>query len=104
MVDAKSASIPLTSHFKLSKKLFPLTKEEKEQMVSIPCTCVVGSVMYDMLCYRPDIAHVVSLVSRYMFNPGKAHWEAMKWLLRYLKCTSNVSQVWESFKRANRVL
>ncbi|XP_069152073.1 uncharacterized protein [Solanum lycopersicum] len=34
---------------------------------------------------RPDIAHVVGVVSRYMVNPGKEHWEAVKWLLRYLR-------------------
>jgi hypothetical protein len=26
-----------------------------------------------MLCTRPDLAHVVSLVSRFMHNPGKEH-------------------------------
>ncbi|GJT61411.1 retrovirus-related pol polyprotein from transposon TNT 1-94 [Tanacetum coccineum] len=35
----------------------------------------------------PDIAHVVGVVSRFMFKPGREHWEAVKWLLRYLKGT-----------------
>ncbi|KAE8692870.1 Detected protein of unknown function [Hibiscus syriacus] len=34
---------------------------------------------------RPDIAHAVRTVSRYMNNPGKVHWEAVKWILRYLR-------------------
>ena len=34
---------------------------------------------------RPDIAHVVGVVSRYMNNPGKEHWEVVKWILRYLR-------------------
>ena len=59
-------------------------------MVRILYTSVVGSVMYAMVCSRPDIAYAASLVSRYMSNPGKGHWEALKWLLRYLKRTSNV--------------
>ncbi|GKC57814.1 retrovirus-related pol polyprotein from transposon TNT 1-94 [Tanacetum coccineum] len=37
---------------------------------------------------RPDIAHVVRVVSRFMSIPGREHWEAIKWLLRYLKGTS----------------
>uniref|UniRef100_A0A3Q7IX76 Reverse transcriptase Ty1/copia-type domain-containing protein n=1 Tax=Solanum lycopersicum TaxID=4081 RepID=A0A3Q7IX76_SOLLC len=51
----------------------------------------VGSLMYAMVCTRPDIAHVVGVVSRYMANPGKEHWEAVKWLLRYLRGTSSTS-------------
>ncbi|XP_070021981.1 probable LRR receptor-like serine/threonine-protein kinase At3g47570 [Nicotiana sylvestris] len=35
----------------------------------------VGSLMYVMVCTRPDIAHAVGVVSRYMSNPGKEHWE-----------------------------
>ncbi|GKE87430.1 hypothetical protein Tco_1564905 [Tanacetum coccineum] len=43
--------------------------------------------MYFMVCTRPDIAHAVGVVSRFMSNPGREHWEALKWLLRYLKGT-----------------
>ncbi|KAE8705011.1 Cytochrome P450 84A1 [Hibiscus syriacus] len=38
---------------------------------------------------RPDIAQAVGAVSRYMNNPGKVHWEAVKWILRYLRGTTN---------------
>lgn len=41
-----------------------------------------------MLCTRPDLAHAISVVSRYMANPGKEHWQAVKWILRYLKVTA----------------
>ena len=37
---------------------------------------------------RPDIAQAVGAVSRYMDNPGKLHWEAVKWILRYLRGTT----------------
>lgn len=40
---------------------------------------LVASIMYAMVCSRPDIAHVVSLVSRFMAKPGIAYWEALKW-------------------------
>ena len=42
-----------------------------------------------MVCTRPDIAQAVRVVSRYMANPGKAHWQAVKWILRYLRGTSS---------------
>ena len=45
--------------------------------------------MYVMISTRPDISHVVGVVSRYMENPGKEHWAAVKWVLRYLRGTSN---------------
>ena len=46
--------------------------------------------MYAMVCTRPYIAHAVGVVSRFISNPGKDHWEAIKWILRYLKGTSKM--------------
>ena len=54
-------------------------------MSKVPCASVIGSLMYAMVCTRPDITHVVGVVSRNMSRPGKQHWEASKWILRYLK-------------------
>ena len=50
---------------------------------------VVGSLMYDMVCSRPDLSYAMSLVSRYMSNPGKEHWKIVQWILRYLRGTAN---------------
>ncbi|KAH9681573.1 Integrase catalytic domain-containing protein [Citrus sinensis] len=47
----------------------------------------VGSLMYAMVCTRADIAYAVSLVSRFMSDPGKEHWDAVKWIMRYLRGT-----------------
>ena len=47
--------------------------------------------MYAMVCTRPDIAHAVGVVSRFMSRPRKQHWEAVKWVLRYLKGSSDTS-------------
>jgi hypothetical protein len=46
--------------------------------------------MYAMICSRPDLSYAMSLVSRYMTNPGKEHWNVVKWIFRYLRGTSNV--------------
>ncbi|PKI50103.1 hypothetical protein CRG98_029499 [Punica granatum] len=48
----------------------------------------VGSIMYAMVCTKPDIAHAWGVVSRYMSNPGKQHWEAIKWIFIYLQGTT----------------
>ncbi|CAJ2639359.1 unnamed protein product [Trifolium pratense] len=87
MGSAKPVSTPLASHFRLSKNQSPQTEEEKESMANIPYASAIGSLMYAMICTRPDIGHAVGVVSRFMSNPGKAHWEAVKWILRYLRGT-----------------
>jgi len=89
MNDVKPVSVPLASHFKLSSSLCPSTKEEKEYMSRIPYANAVGSLMYAMVSTRPDISHAVGVVSRFMENPGKEHWAAVKWVLRYLRGTSD---------------
>ena len=79
----------MVSHFKLSKEACPKTEEEMVHMSKVPYASVVGSLMYAMVYTRPDVAHAVGVVSRYMNNPGKEHWIAVKWILRYLKGTTN---------------
>ncbi|GKF96752.1 hypothetical protein Tco_0292573, partial [Tanacetum coccineum] len=63
----------------------------RRKMAKVPYASAVGSVMYTMVCTRPDMTHAVGVVSRFMSNPGREHWEAVKWLLRYLKVTSKAT-------------
>ncbi|KAK8352758.1 hypothetical protein V6Z12_A05G114100 [Gossypium hirsutum] len=48
-----------------------------------------------MVCTRPDISQAVGVVSRYMHDPGKGHWQAVKWILRYLRKTVDVGLIFE---------
>ena len=48
---------------------------------------MVGRLMY-MTATRPDLAYVVSLISRFMERPTELHQAAMKRVLRYLKGTT----------------
>ncbi|KAL2241729.1 UNVERIFIED_CONTAM: Retrovirus-related Pol polyprotein from transposon TNT 1-94 [Sesamum indicum] len=90
MENAKPASVPLAAHFQLSKEQSPKTDSEKTKMDKIPYSNVIGSIMYLMVCTRPDIAYAISCLSRYMSNPGTPHWEALKHLLRYLRGTIDI--------------
>jgi transposase InsO family protein len=90
MSKAKPVSSTLAGHLKLSSKQSPTSEEEKEEMKKVPYASAVGSLMYAMVCTRPDIAHAVGVVSRFLSNPGKEHWAAVKWILRYLRGTSRV--------------
>uniref|UniRef100_A0A2N9G795 CCHC-type domain-containing protein n=1 Tax=Fagus sylvatica TaxID=28930 RepID=A0A2N9G795_FAGSY len=88
MLDAKPVSTPLANHFRLSGSQCPKNEEEIENMSKVPYASAVGCLMYAMVCTRPDLAHAVSTVSRYMANPGREHWNAVKWIFRYLKGTA----------------
>ena len=73
MKNSKPVSTPFAGHFKFSKRLCPSTKKEKGKMSVIPYSSTIGSLMYVMVCTRPDISHAVGVVSKFLPNPGKAH-------------------------------
>ena len=60
-------------------------------MAKVPYASTIGSLMYAMVCTRLDIAYAVKVVSRHMSNPRKQHWEAAKWILRYLRGTASLA-------------
>ena len=78
MHNAKAASIHIAPHFKLSATQCPSTDQDIEYMSRVPYSSGVGSLMYAMVCSRPDLSYAMSLVSRYMSNPSKEHWRAVQ--------------------------
>ncbi|KAK1610010.1 hypothetical protein QYE76_033683 [Lolium multiflorum] len=90
MDESKKGFLPMLPGKVLSKTQGPATAEERERMSQIPYASAVGSIMYAMLCTRPDIAHAVSLTSRYQSDPGMEHWTAVKNILKYLKRTKDM--------------
>ncbi|KAI5672602.1 hypothetical protein M9H77_12966 [Catharanthus roseus] len=58
-----------------------------QSLLSVDLLMAIGSIMYSMIFTRPDIAYSISLLSRFMSNPGRDHWAALKWLLRYINGT-----------------
>ena len=73
MNEAKLVSTPLGSHFKQSKEQSLKTKEERDHMSKVPYSSSIGSLIYAMVCTRPNIAHVVGVGSRFMSRSGKLH-------------------------------
>ncbi|CAI7871398.1 unnamed protein product [Closterium sp. NIES-54] len=83
-------STPLPTGHSLSA---PPSDESVEP--SGPYPELVGCLMYLMTCTRPDLAHCLSLLTRYV-APGrhrKVHWDAAKRVLRYLFSTSGMGIV-----------
>nr|GEY58208.1 retrovirus-related Pol polyprotein from transposon TNT 1-94 [Tanacetum cinerariifolium] len=95
MSSCKPVPTPLALRFKLSSHECPKSEEDKKDMSRVPYSSAVGSLMYAMVCTCPDLSHAVSVVSRYMHNAGKMHWEALKCIIRYLKMTSNIGLSFE---------
>ena len=54
-------------------------------MRQVPYASTVGSLMYAMLCTKPDIFYSVGVVSRYQSNPRPKHLQAVKHILKYLQ-------------------
>jgi hypothetical protein len=85
MQNEKPVSTPLAIHLKLTKEMCTKTQDQIEYMSRVPYSSTVGSLMYVMVCTRPYIAHAVGVMNRYMKNLGKEYWEAIKWILNYLR-------------------
>ncbi|XP_072054403.1 secreted RxLR effector protein 161-like [Arachis hypogaea] len=64
------------------------SKKEKAEMKNISYASAVRNLMYAIVCTRSDIAHAVGVVSRFLSNPGKKHWQEVKRILIYLNGTS----------------
>jgi len=76
--DTKSVSTPLAPHLKLKATMFPTTAKELEYMTHVPYASTVGNLMYAMVCTRPDLSQAILMINRYIHDPGKGHWEAVK--------------------------
>ena len=83
MNNLKVVSSPLGAHYKLSRDLCPQFKQEQEQMIGIPYTNGMSSVIYVMV--------YCEYISRFMDNP-KRIWGSVVILEGSLQYAS---QVWE---------
>ena len=85
MDQAKKGFLPVLQGVKLSKTQCPTNAEDREKMKDVPYDSAIGSIMYAMLCTRPDVCLDISLTGRYQSNPGVDHWTAVKNILKILE-------------------
>ena len=90
MDQAKKGFLPMLQGLKFSQTQCPTTAEDREKMKVIPYASAIGSIMYAMLCTRPDVCLAISLAGRYQSNPEVDHWTAVKKILKYLKRTKDM--------------
>jgi hypothetical protein len=89
MQECKLVKVPIPVGVKLYADQCPKTQEEEEDISHVPYASVVGSLMYAMVCTRPNIGHAVGDLSRYMSKPGKEQWTTSKRVFRYFHGTSS---------------
>ena len=94
MESSKKGFLPMSHGIKLSKTQCPSTTDERSWMSAIPYASEVGSIMYAMICTRPDVSYALSVVSRYQADPGEIHWTAAKNILKYLRRTKDMFLVY----------
>ena len=73
MQNSKKGLLPFKHGVPLFDDQRPKTHEEVDMMRQVPYASAMGSLMYAMLCTRPDICYSVGMVSRYQSNPGPKH-------------------------------
>jgi hypothetical protein len=56
-----------------------------KDMSKVPFASAVGCLMYTIVCTKSHLAQAISVVSKYMANPGRQHWDTIKWIFRYLR-------------------
>ena len=79
--NAHPRALPLSAGTKLTRI--------GENKCDTPCYgMLIGSLLYLAVCTRPDIAHAVGALARYMSDPLHEHWELAKGILRYLRGTA----------------
>lgn len=60
-------------------------------MKKVPYREIIGGLLYLARMTRPDISYAVTLLARFMSNPGRIQWEAAKRLLRYVEGTKKMA-------------
>eukprot|EP00253_Pinus_taeda_P009803 PITA_09803 len=72
-LDIKPVKVPIAVGVRLSAERCPKTQEEEEDMSRVPYASAVSRLMYEMVYTRPDVAHIVGVLSRFMSKPRKEH-------------------------------
>ena len=73
-------------------------------MSRVPYASALGILMYAMVYTRPNIAHALGFLSRYMSKLGKENWTAVKRVFRYLRGTIDYAICYQGSPGLDRVI
>lgn len=78
MVDCNPVKTPMEKGLQLARAGDPTAHPYRE---------LLGSLMYVMLCTRPDICYSVGFLGRFQQKPTTQHWQSLKRVVRFIKGT-----------------
>ena len=75
-----------------------LQQAETEQCYTgnFPYRKIVGSVMYAMLCSRPDLACAISVISQFLDQPKLTHVKLVQRILQYIRSNIDLKLLYKS--------
>ena len=73
MEASKRSYLPASHGIRLSKKICPKTSEERKWMNEIPYASAVGSIIYTMLCTKPNVAYTLDVASKFQADLRENH-------------------------------
>ena len=87
---SKNGFIPMTHGITFSKSLCPQKHNERTHMSLIPYASAIGSIIYSIICIRPDVSYTLSVTCRYKSDLSEGHWVVVKNILKYLRNTKDI--------------
>jgi hypothetical protein len=99
MENSKKGMLPMITSKPLSKAQCPQTDKEHQYMSEVPFALAIGSILYAMICARPDVSFALSATSRHQSDPGKEQWVPVKRILKYLRRTKDLFLVYGGDKK-----
>ena len=94
MEESKRVFLPMRHGLHLTKSMASKMDEERRRMSNIPYASAIESIMYAILCKRPDVVYALSVTSRFQSDPGESHWSVVKTILKYLRRTKELFLVY----------
>jgi len=82
MEECKPIGVPFDPKVKLQR-----SANGNDESKGFPYHQAVGSLMYAMLCTRPNLAYLINVLSQHMENPNMEHWMVVKRIFQYLQGT-----------------
>ncbi|GJX27041.1 hypothetical protein Tco_0233337 [Tanacetum coccineum] len=84
MENSKRGNVPMQENPRLSKAQGASTPNEVKRMERVSYASVVGSIMYVVICTRPDVTFAQNITSGFQQNPRDLHWTDVRNILKYL--------------------
>ncbi len=84
-------------------KFMPTTDENKISDPSI-YRATIGSLLYAAIAMQPDISYAVTQLVQFSMNPSTIHWNAVKYLFKYLQGTKDLGITYDNVGGRAKIL